>query len=129
MTPTWRLKRRRSSPQAQRFIALRLRDVTLRHPPDAAQGGVVLLVHLDESGAEVGEPVPIVLRPEDVTALEDGHLVTELARLLERDLDVFPEDLAGVSMDGHVPPPREPVPAPPTGPTLGPPGGGLGTLG
>ena len=129
MIPTWRLKRRRSSPQAERFIEFRLRTVELRYPPDAAAGGVVHLAHFNEAGAQVGNLATIVLMPEDVAAMAGTDLVETLDRLLERDLDVYAEDVVARERVGHVPPPREPIPAPPLGPTAGKPGPGLGMLG
>ena len=130
MIPSWRLKRRRSSPQAARFIELRLRGVELRYPPDAAAGGAVRFAHFDETGKEIGEPAAIVLMPDDVGAIERDDLVGVLGRLLERDLDVYPDDVVATERLGHVPPPRQPTPEPPLGPTPGRPGDfGLGKLG
>ena len=129
MILTWRLKRRRSSPQAERFIELRLRSVELRYPLDAAAGGVVHLAHFNEAGAQIGDLATIVLMPEDVAAMAGKDLVETLDRLLERDLDVYAEDVVARERVGHVPPTREPIPVPPMGPTTGKPSGGLGTLG
>ena len=129
MIPVWRLKRRRSSPQAERFIELRLRSVELRYPLDAAAGGAVYFAHFNEAGAQVGDLATIVLMPEDVAAMAGRDLVETLDRLLERDLDVYADDVVKKERVGHVPPPREAIPAPPLGPTTGAPAPGLGMLG